>query len=384
MGEYAVVEQTSEDEVYERKSLQCPIEERGVFDRLLYIKHKLMALKKQGNMTSETVCPIEQEVEDTLSELTAIRHGILYNEGHENNRVDDELNKGNHMRVRMPFTYVMQYTHSSPSYLHLLQGDCNEERIYDHLSDTLESISDKHQLTLDALLRTRSDLFSILLNAEIKEEDVVTIEHQLTAIGKKNEEGQLILNNIMVERESPIYKLYESIKSVCRDLKNLKNLPRVEYYRGRLCVIETELKELEITSKWSLRETDLFTYGLQLHDVAQMLHEADRNKSSFKGGTGKTLLTYLLLSCYDTIVNLLEERPVISAQLFTLYNQLTTLEKCLDKLKSLRCDISFDELMLYTLKLNSIKEYLDIYTKEDHPSLPEGRCYQLVEDLRSV
>lgn len=44
-------------------------------------------------MQVQDVLPIQHEIEDTITELMKIRGGVLFKEGHSNNRTDDELNK---------------------------------------------------------------------------------------------------------------------------------------------------------------------------------------------------------------------------------------------------------------------------------------------------
>lgn len=68
-------------------------EEYPIFDKLLRIKQRLMVLKRQEKMAPQDILVLQEEFENTITELMQIRGGVLFKENHVNNRTDDELNK---------------------------------------------------------------------------------------------------------------------------------------------------------------------------------------------------------------------------------------------------------------------------------------------------
>lgn len=74
--------------------LNCLLaEEYPIFDKLLRIKQRLMVLKKQEKMAPQDILVLQEEFENTITELIQIRRGVLFKENHVNNRTDDELHK---------------------------------------------------------------------------------------------------------------------------------------------------------------------------------------------------------------------------------------------------------------------------------------------------
>lgn len=52
-----------------------------------------MLLKLKNNMKAQDILPVQQEIENTITELMEVRGGVLFKKHHINNRTDDELNK---------------------------------------------------------------------------------------------------------------------------------------------------------------------------------------------------------------------------------------------------------------------------------------------------
>lgn len=53
-----------------------------------------MLLNKRNNtIKSHDILPVQQQVEDAITQLMKIRSGVLFKKNHVKNRTDDELNK---------------------------------------------------------------------------------------------------------------------------------------------------------------------------------------------------------------------------------------------------------------------------------------------------
>jgi hypothetical protein len=199
------------------------------------------------------------------------------------------------------------------------------------------------------LLNIRNELVNIAFQDKYNEEDIIPIQKRLLEID--NVRGR---NGIFFKTESQdgdhlalfgqgtLTDILENNFNACHDLLNSEYSPIVDSIRKRLIEVRNDLQGIELTSKWSLRQTDLFSYQLQLHDVARMLHEAVQ----FEGEQGSSMLSYLMATCYNIILSLLGEGPSVAESLLPIYNQLSTLRDCLKRLQSLNCKLEKNEKML--------------------------------------
>lgn len=198
------------------------------------------------------------------------------------------------------------------------------------------------------LLEIRGELIKVAFQRHYNEEDILPIQEELlkidnvrgkTGIFLKNEAEQDVLPFL---GQGTLVDMLEKNFDACHDLLNVDNQPIVESIRQRLIDIRSDLEGIEMTSKWSLRQTDLFTYQLQLHDVARMLYKEDE----FEGEEGRSMLSNLLAACYNIILSLLGDGPSVAESLLPIYHQLNTLRDCLKRLLLLHCKLSDDEKML--------------------------------------
>lgn len=152
--------------------------------------------------------------------------------------------------------------------------------------------------------------------------------------------------------------------------------------RDRLLEIKNQLERLELTHKWTLRQTDLFTYQHQLYDIVKMRDHGEEdpklvNKFLDENGEvmeGQTILEFLLHKCYRMIFVLLSESVPVSEALTPVYNQLTTMRQCLLTVKQLGAPCSPEELYPYQMKLTSIDNLRkDGKFYDDRGHIPEGK-----------
>jgi len=103
-------------------------------------------------------------------------------------------------------------------------------------------------------------------------------------------------------------------------------------------------------------------------------------------------LLYLLRKSYATIYHLIVSSEPVSEALLPIYNQLTTLRKCLLEVKKLGGVSSPRELYPYSMKLNSIDNMRvdgkfmvgdDIPDGQGSVTLLLDECFELAYDLRN-
>ncbi|KAF2467075.1 uncharacterized protein BDR25DRAFT_305863 [Lindgomyces ingoldianus] len=162
----------------------------------------------------------------------------------------------------------------------------------------------------------------------------------------------------------------------------------------KLLDIKNKLEKLSLTQAWSLRETDLYSYQRQLDRIDES--RVDGNFLDVLGRPAdlyeqRTLL-YLLRKSYATIFYLIISSEPVSEALLPIYNQLTTLRKCLLEVKKAGGVSSPRELYPYSMKLNSIDNMRVDGKFMVGSDIPDGQgsvtqlledCFELVYDLRT-
>lgn len=170
--------------------------------------------------------------------------------------------------------------------------------------------------------------------------------------------------------------------------------PSLSGLHDDLVGIKGKLEQIMLTQAWSMRETDLF-------DILQQLRKIDglRVDDRFVGtdGTspeeGQKFLLYLLRKSYALIYELLHSSKPISESLQPIFNQLSTLKKCLLEVQSSGGVSSTRELFPFSIKLASIDNLRNSKDGAFHvgKEIPEGQaavnslleeCYEICHGLR--
>ncbi|KAJ2157349.1 hypothetical protein GGF46_004566 [Coemansia sp. RSA 552] len=164
----------------------------------------------------------------------------------------------------------------------------------------------------------------------------------------------------------------------------------------RLMEIRSQLEKLLLTSRWTLRETDLWSYQVQLQDV-----DAMRRNGQFKDAAGdpapqqaQAALNFLLHKCYNLVYRLLSSSEPVAESLMPVHNQLRTLRRCLLEVKKYGGPLSARDLYPYQMKLSSIDNLRsDGKFLDDEGHIPEGQgvvmsilneCYDLLYELMAA
>lgn len=199
------------------------------------------------------------------------------------------------------------------------------------------------------------------------------------------EKGQNVLNGLL----NDCYDLLG-------DLSHQKNGgieldPKLQPIYAKLIDIKTTLENLLITRRWTLRETDLFTYQKQLGEI-DSLRVNSKFPTDSGDNKGQTILLYLLRRCYAIIYKLLESSEPVSESLQPLHNQLSTVRRCLLSLKRMGGINNSRELYPYQMKLASL-DGLRIDGKFYDPdgNIPEGQatlnallaeCFDILHEMK--
>ncbi|KAF3149424.1 hypothetical protein TWF569_005055 [Orbilia oligospora] len=198
-------------------------------------------------------------------------------------------------------------------------------------------------------------------------------------------EGQEFINDLLQK----CHFIADSIIS-----GSLRVDPSLSNLHDDLVGTKGKLEQLMLTQAWSMRETDLF-------DILQQLRRLDslRVNDRFVGtdGTspeeGQKFLLYLLRKSYALIYELLHSSKPISESLQPIFNQLSTLKKCLLEVQGSGGVSSARELFPFSIKLASIDNLRNSKDGAFHvgKEIPEGQgavnslleeCYEICHGLR--
>ncbi|KAJ1835434.1 hypothetical protein LPJ63_001120 [Coemansia sp. RSA 2711] len=200
-------------------------------------------------------------------------------------------------------------------------------------------------------------------------------------------EGQTQVVGLLEECFDRLHDLMAEGSTVPKDM-----MPLYE----RLMEIRVQLEKLLLTSRWTLRETDLWSYQVQLQDIDGM-----RRNGQFKDTNGEpapqqaqAALNFLLHKCYNLVYKLLSSSEPVAETLMPVHNQLRTLRRCLLEVKKYGGPLSARDLYPYQMKLSSIDNLrTDGKFLDDEGHIPEGQgvvmsllneCYDLMYELMAA
>lgn len=183
------------------------------------------------------------------------------------------------------------------------------------------------------------------------------------------------------------------------DNNNYYENPFLQQIYQKLIDTKTSLENLVVTRRWTLRETDLFSYQKQLSDIEKLRigptfkNPEDPNGDAFeKEKKSPSILIYLLRRCYAIIYKLLESSEPISESMQRIHNQLSTVRRCLLEIKRMGGVDDERELYPYQLKLASIDNMrADGKFYDEDGNIPEGQgslnvllseCFDIVQELK--
>ncbi|KAI9483485.1 MAG: hypothetical protein EXX96DRAFT_558345 [Benjaminiella poitrasii] len=442
---------------------KVPNEELPVLERLLNIRARLSAVKRNRStyLKMEDIMPLRLETEAEMKVLSDLRGGRLLDESRELNRTDDVLDEILQMlslcflslgktrespavysqvvaikhifdRLDEFGVYEEEYlkpykvkldeiekilnvdrkSHALPEpVMQVLQykyRQCN--RIYNNLINTIHEVAPELIPIRDKMLRIRRHLASVCCRSNYLPSDIKSSQEKIRDIDNLRVNGKFICEDgvTIPAGQAVTINLLEQLFFWSHDLIIACSedfSPALQSIRERLLEIKNQLERLELTHKWTLRQTDLFTYQHQLHDIVKMRY-SDKNEEEAgdpkllgkflneKGEApeGQTVLEFLLHKCYRMIFVLLSESIPVSEALTPVYNQLTTVRQCLLAVKKTGAPCSAEELYPYQMKLTSIEDLRkDGKFYDDRGHIPEGQalcvdileeCYSLLASLR--
>ncbi|KAI8099042.1 uncharacterized protein BX664DRAFT_381663 [Halteromyces radiatus] len=441
-----------------------PQEEKPILLKLLNLRMRLSVMKRDRttHLDINQIEPIRQETAQLIEELINVRHGVLLKDHQKPNRCDDLLDEvcqmislcflslGKTRESPAVYSQVVSISHCFERldefgiyaeeflepYANMLKDIKNvleiDERnetlskpvmqilwnkfhqcdtIYKRLLNTIHEVSPELLPIRNQLLRIRRQLLIIACQSNFHSKDILPLQEELQEIDEQRVDGKfLAADGSIPAGQAVVTGLLDQVHRFAYDLVIVTTSdfsPALQSLRERLVEIKNHLERLALTQKWTMRQTDLFTYQHQLHDIVKLrYHGEDDDKTTDQDKMGKfldaegnapdgqTVVNFLLHKCYRMILELLNESVPVGEALTPIYNQLTSVKKCLIAVKKTGAPCTPEELYPYQMKLASIEDLRkDGKFYDDRGDLPEGQalcvntleeCYQLLDDLRQM
>lgn len=239
-----------------------------------------------------------------------------------------------------------------------------------------------------------------ILSQEYLNESLEKYKSELAALeSKRDEHGQFVSKengNAEQRGQNILNGLLDDCHDLIHDLSHQSNQgltldPCLQPIHDQLIDIKTTLENLMITRRWTLRETDLFTYQKKLTEIDN-LRVKGKFPTKFPDSKGQAIILYLLRRCYTIIYKLLESSEPVSESLQPIHNQLSTVRRCLLELKRMGGVNNERELYPYQMKLASLDNLRkDGKFYDSDGNIPEGQgilnallagCFDIVHELK--
>ncbi|CAO3703018.1 unnamed protein product [Rhizopus stolonifer] len=431
---------------------KVPEEEQLVLENLLTIRARLSAVKRDRSsyMKLEDITPLRLEAEEQMKELCLVRGGRLMCESREFNRTDDVLDEilqilslcylslGRVKESSSVYSQVVTIKHIfdrldeagvyEEEFLEpykakldeiekILNHDCKNNivpdfaiqvlqykfmqcrKIYKNLMNTIREVGPELIPVRDKMLRIRRNIGSVCCKRDFTPADIEPLQEEIHEIDNLRVDGKFLGQDgttvpagqgVLVSMLEQLYYWSHDVILAC----NQDFSPSLQTIRERLLEIKNHLERLELTHKWTLRQTDLFAYQHQLYDIVKLKYNQEDRELVGKfvdnedvAPEGQTVLDFLLHKCYRVIFELLNESTPVSESLIPVYNQLTSVRQCLLAVKNTGSPCSPEELYPYQMKLSSIDTLRkDGKFYDDRGNIPEGQglCVEVLEECYSI
>ncbi|KAK7744567.1 hypothetical protein SLS53_003453 [Cytospora paraplurivora] len=419
--------------------------EKEILDRLLVIRDQLLLLKQDRTkyIRSQDVMGLYEQIIEEVRNINEVRSSSPENAGE--NRLDKVMESC--FQLLSLFFMTIGRTNEAPAAYsltstirrlldHLTESNLFSAKDLDSMAKTLDQLSktvnepdSRHSPYLVQLISKRvalcqTSLRNLQNQLEALDESLLSVHEKLISIFRSlslaNTKAKFNTNEVekLKAQAKEIDAKRQDGKFVTADGKVAKGSDQLSELLSRclrwsdvvlerkgvipeqwkstydvLYSIRNELDKLSITPAWSLRETDLYDYQRKLdsYDEARV----DGNWLDDEGKPAelyaqRTML-YLIRRSYGYIYHLMVLSEPVSEALLPVYNQLSTLKRCLLEVKNSGGVGSPRELYPYSMKLHSIDNMRTDGKFEIGGDIPEGQaavadllaeCFELNYELR--
>ncbi|KAM9918140.1 hypothetical protein OXX59_008867 [Metschnikowia pulcherrima] len=299
-------------------------------------------------------------------------------------------------------------------------------QVYSEIEATFKQIPRDLESTYGELISIRKALFGLVtrdpqLGGDVKAEiarltaALKTVESSRDSLGKFNSsvasEAQLsatqmvldgllddcnnLLYDLNIQQDNDISSRFELLS--VEDASGQEILSTLKQLYDELLSIKHTLDNLLITRRWTMRETDLYTYQKALKAIDDRRVAINKQIDAYDGTALKRMKRaqlldlYLLRRCYSLIYKLLESSEPVSESLQPIHNQLSTVRRCLLEIKRVDGLNNLRELFPFQFKLASLDNLRHDGKFIVNNQVPEGQgtlnallaeCFDIVYELK--
>lgn len=255
------------------------------------------------------------------------------------------------------------------------------ERMLQTLLKSLSVLSVELVPIHQRLVSIRRQLSALATQPKPSKNDIRPIVEELRKIDSSRVDGKFLGpgGSSVPTGQAILVGLLEECFEICQDIRAREGEESVSAplkpIFERLTEMRAKLERLQLTHRWTLRETDLYNYAQALREIENMrvdgvFVDAEGNKAE-----GQYVLLYLLRRCHGLIYRLIAESEPISEELMPIANKLSTVKKCLNEVLKYGGPFSARDLYPYHLALHQIDSLRkDGKFLSEDGSIPEGQA----------
>lgn len=271
---------------------------------------------------------------------------------------------------------------------------------------TLKEVEDSMKAVFDSglndmlrkLVALRREILSIGSKPKFNVSSLEPIKEKLQTIeAGRDEDGNFVSGDgrVVAEAQGVLNGLLDECHNLVKDFSASSKTsipPTLVPLYDQLVELKSRLENLLVTHRWTMRETDLYTYQKKLDEIdAQRSDGGALGKIIKEDPKASSILLYLLRRCYAILYKLLESSQPVSEALIPMHNQLSTVRRCLLEVQRNGGLSSVRELYPYQMKLASIDDLRVDGKFMVGDSIPEGQgmlnallseCFEICHELK--
>lgn len=395
----------------------------ATYASLSTVESLLEHLNESNVFTHHDLSPIKERLEEISKIVEQKNSSPAYDEDGNDDRLREIDNERKKNKIEEDLLLRAKLKHCKDEY-DILEGKLEE--IDPSLSTVMEKLfrirrgllslvasakktMSKSDINTNSLLQEQNDLQTNnesltddkhLVSQEYVHEKLSVLKNELSELESNRDDSgkfkSLESHQVAEKGQSVLNGLLDDCHDLVNDLSHQKNGgltldPYLQPIYEQLIDIKTTLENLMITRRWTLRETDLFSYQKKLNEIDNKRINGKFPTKS-QDSKGQSILLYLLRRCYAIIYKLLESSEPVSEALQPIHNQLSTIRRCLLELKRMGGVNNERELYPYQMKLASLDNLRTegIFYDSDG-NIPEGQgilnallaeCFDILHELK--
>lgn len=235
----------------------------------------------------------------------------------------------------------------------LRENIATAEELLSSAQKRISPLSEEDWPIYSQILHIRRDIFAQIVQDPFNPAEVTHTKERLARIEQ----------HVEMEKHSPLVnEQLNTCLSICDDFNDGPYVkPELEPKYKELYSSQKNLEVFLMTHRWTLRETDLYGYMMQILDFVHIIRSQSDYVLSKEGHPPKqyTLAVYLVRKCLAMIYKLLDNAEPVSEALAPIYNQMLTMKRCLVEVHNIGGVSKLRELYPYQMKLNSLDKLRD-------------------------